>query len=415
MSIFDEPKIDCHLHVLDPDALRRTGPTTHYRPMPDRRCRHRLRPAHRHARRLRHASRADRRPQLRLRTGQPRVSSTRSSAVPGASRASPSSRNDIGDAKSSMHMKEAGVVGVAWNVTFYGGAVLRRCADRLLARLAASSTCACRCRWSTTRWSRCSPMLERSRGIRVLDGPLRTSDHRRRPAAAGIPRACSRSPATGRAVGQALGRGQDHARSIPVRVDAQPYLDALAGRVSRRTRCLWASDWPYLRAPARMDYGVLLKHCRNACSPIDAVNGKRVLWDTPMALLGFGSLGRLAAVGARNAVGQLAPLRRRGSGPHERRRPLRDLPSTACRSAIAAFAIERVEAYASRIVDRGFAHLLRAPTGRAGSTRLPEVARHCFSQSRPGNVSANEARTSLLDAIPARGRRSSRARALPCP
>ncbi len=48
---------------------------------------------------------------------------------------------------------------------------------------------------------------------------------------------------------------------------------------------MWASDWPYLRAPGRMDYGVLLKHVERVLP--DPAQRRRVLWDTPNALFGF--------------------------------------------------------------------------------------------------------------------------------
>jgi predicted TIM-barrel fold metal-dependent hydrolase len=37
----------------------------------------------------------------------------------------------------------------------------------------------------------------------------------------------------------------------------RPFLDALRGAYTLE-HCLWASDWPYLRAPSRVDYGVQL-------------------------------------------------------------------------------------------------------------------------------------------------------------
>jgi predicted TIM-barrel fold metal-dependent hydrolase len=49
--------------------------------------------------------------------------------------------------------------------------------------------------------------------------------------------------------------------------------------------CLWASDWPYLRAPVHVDYGVLL-HLALTLFP-DASDRRKLLWDTPRELFGF--------------------------------------------------------------------------------------------------------------------------------
>ena len=48
---------------------------------------------------------------------------------------------------------------------------------------------------------------------------------------------------------------------------------------------MWASDWPYLRAPGRIDYGVLLKLVERQFA--DAADRRKVLWETPARLFGF--------------------------------------------------------------------------------------------------------------------------------
>jgi predicted TIM-barrel fold metal-dependent hydrolase len=50
-------------------------------------------------------------------------------------------------------------------------------------------------------------------------------------------------------------------------------------------RYVWGSDWPFLRAPERMDYGPLLALLeRHVPDPADR---RRILVDTPRAVLGF--------------------------------------------------------------------------------------------------------------------------------
>jgi predicted TIM-barrel fold metal-dependent hydrolase len=52
-------------------------------------------------------------------------------------------------------------------------------------------------------------------------------------------------------------------------------------------RCIWGSDWPFLRAPARMDYAPLLTLVQRLIPDPNA--RRRVLWTTPCRLFGFGS------------------------------------------------------------------------------------------------------------------------------
>ena len=49
--------------------------------------------------------------------------------------------------------------------------------------------------------------------------------------------------------------------------------------------CMWASDWPFLRAPARIDYGVLLALVAHLFP--DAAQRHQVLWKTADALFRF--------------------------------------------------------------------------------------------------------------------------------
>jgi predicted TIM-barrel fold metal-dependent hydrolase len=51
--------------------------------------------------------------------------------------------------------------------------------------------------------------------------------------------------------------------------------------------CVWASDWPFLKAPRRLDYGPLLQLLAQTVP--DAETRRQILWDTPRQLFGFGS------------------------------------------------------------------------------------------------------------------------------
>lgn len=66
--------------------------------------------------------------------------------------------------------------------------------------------------------------------------------------------------------------------------DSWPFLRELVDAFTL-DRCVWGSDWPYLRAPQRIDYGPLL-HLVDLLFP-DVRDRQRLLWDTPRRLFGF--------------------------------------------------------------------------------------------------------------------------------
>lgn len=66
--------------------------------------------------------------------------------------------------------------------------------------------------------------------------------------------------------------------------DARPFVRALAGAFTF-DRCVWASDWPFLRAAERQDYGPLAALAGELFP--DATERRKLFWDTPRRLLGF--------------------------------------------------------------------------------------------------------------------------------
>jgi predicted TIM-barrel fold metal-dependent hydrolase len=66
--------------------------------------------------------------------------------------------------------------------------------------------------------------------------------------------------------------------------DAWPYVQALLEAYTPQN-LVWASDWPFLRAPARIDYGPLLALFEQLLP--DAHARQAVMWDTPHRLFGF--------------------------------------------------------------------------------------------------------------------------------
>ena len=66
--------------------------------------------------------------------------------------------------------------------------------------------------------------------------------------------------------------------------DAWPFVHALAEAFTPDA-CVWGSDWPYLRAAERIDYGPQLKLIERLFP--DSDERRRLLWDTPRRLFGW--------------------------------------------------------------------------------------------------------------------------------
>jgi predicted TIM-barrel fold metal-dependent hydrolase len=63
-----------------------------------------------------------------------------------------------------------------------------------------------------------------------------------------------------------------------------PFIEALVDAFTL-DRCIWGSDWPFLRAPHRIDYGPLLKLVEQLFP--DRSDREKLLWRTPQRLFGF--------------------------------------------------------------------------------------------------------------------------------
>ena len=96
-----------------------------------------------------------------------------------------------------------------------------------------------------------------------------------------------RLAATGRVFVKISGYAKFSAQSYPYR-DAWPYVQCLIQSFGA-DQCVWGSDWPFLRAPERIDYGPLLKLIeRLVPEPADR---SKLLWHTPNRLFGFAEPG----------------------------------------------------------------------------------------------------------------------------
>lgn len=68
--------------------------------------------------------------------------------------------------------------------------------------------------------------------------------------------------------------------------DTWPFVGAIVEAFTL-DHCMWASDWPYLRAPQRQDYGPLVELV-GVLFP-DATDRETLFWKTPQRLFGFGA------------------------------------------------------------------------------------------------------------------------------
>jgi predicted TIM-barrel fold metal-dependent hydrolase len=276
VGIFEEPKIDCHAHVLDPARFPYRA-DTHYAPMgqeigtPEQLtqvmdaygARHALLVGPNSGYGLENACMLD-----AIARGAGRYKGV-------AVVANDATLDEL------QALKLAGVVGVAWNVTHYGVDYYRD-AKTLLQKLVALEMFV-DIQVEHDQLVAMMPMLLDS-GVRIL------VDHCGRPtvdAGVGQPgfRALLELGATGRAFVKLSGFVK-FSRKPALYDDAWPFVTALVGTFTL-DRCLWASDWPYLRAPVRVDYGGLL-HLALTLFP-DVTDRRKLLWDTPCELLGFAS------------------------------------------------------------------------------------------------------------------------------
>jgi len=274
MSIVEEPKIDCHVHVLDPARFPYRA-DTHYAPVGQE-------------------------------IGTPAqlaqmmdAYGTRHALLVGPNSGYGLSNDCMLDALASgagrykgiavvandatvdelQALQRADVVGVAWNVTHYGVDYFRD-AKPLLQKLVALEMCV-DIQVEHDQLVTMMPMLVDS-GVRIL------VDHCGRPtgdAGLGQPgfRALLELGKTGRAFVKLSGFVKFSRKSAPYD-DAWPFVAALMDAFTL-DHCLWASDWPYLRSPVHVDYGVLL-HLVLTLFP-DRAERRKLLWDTPRELFGF--------------------------------------------------------------------------------------------------------------------------------
>jgi predicted TIM-barrel fold metal-dependent hydrolase len=274
MSVFDEPKIDTHCHVLDP-ARFPYAPDAAYRPAGQE-----IAPLDQYlqvmdAYGIRHALFVgpnsgyglDNRCLLdTLARGAGRFKGI--AVVP----------NDTGR-EALLRLCEAGVIGVAFNATVMG--VEHYAATEPLLRTLAGLDMLLSLQVEHDQLVALRALVERS-GVRTL------IDHGGRPApGGGIDQpgfqALLAMARNGRTAVKLSGYQKFSALPPPYE-DTRPFIDALLGAFTLDA-CLWASDWPFLKAPQRLDVGPLLRQVERLLP--DAGDRRQLFWNTPRRWLGF--------------------------------------------------------------------------------------------------------------------------------
>jgi len=175
-------------------------------------------------------------------------------------------------------LQAQGIVGVAFNAALHGFAYYQDVGP-LLTRLAALGM------WAQFQVSKnllldFLPMIEAS-GVQVMIDHCGRPDLADGPDAPGV-RALLNLGEQGQAVIKLSGFAKFSQQAYPfddARAHVRRVLDAYGPE-----RCIWASDWPYLRAPYRLDYGTLLRLTEQWFSPREV---RQMVWDAPAKLLGW--------------------------------------------------------------------------------------------------------------------------------
>jgi predicted TIM-barrel fold metal-dependent hydrolase len=276
MSVLQEPKIDCHIHVLDP-ARFPYGKYIDYKPS---------------------GQEIGTPPQLRqvMKTYgvghcllvQPNSGYGSDNAclldtiVHSDGRFKGIAIIDFdADLAALRKLKSQGIVGAAFNPTFHGIDYYK--SSRALIQKLATLDMFLNLQCEHDQLSLFVPWIE-AMPIRVL------IDHCGRPTPeAGLQQAGFQALlrlAVTQRVGVKLSGYAKFSRSGYPFEDAWPFVRAIAEAFTL-DHCLWASDWPFLRAPQRQDYGPLLA-LAELLFPAET-DRRKLFWETPRRLLGFGN------------------------------------------------------------------------------------------------------------------------------
>ena len=274
MSVFDEPKVDAHCHILDP-ARFPYAPDVAYRPQGQEIGTLEQYLQVMNAYGIRHALLVGPNSGYGLDN---RCMLDALARANGRFRGVAVVRNDA-SREELQRLKAAGVVGIAFNATVLGvdhylqaGPLLRHLVDLdLFVSLQVEHDLLLGLQ-----------TLLQDSGVRIV------FDHCGRPQpGAGVAQpgfqALLAFARTGRAAVKLSGYQKFSLQGPPYQ-DAMPYVQALL-QAYGPDACMWASDWPFLKSPARLDVGPLLRQLERLVPDADA--RRRILWDTPRRWMGL--------------------------------------------------------------------------------------------------------------------------------
>ena len=274
MHIFDEPKIDCHAHVIDPVNFP-YGKNVVYRPSAQEIGT---------AAQLREVMTSygvEHALLVQPNSGYEGDNACMLDAIAkGEGRFKGIAIVDLdADIATLKTLQAQGIVGAAINPTVHGNDYYKD-ADRLMKRLA-DLDMFFNLQVEHDQFLMYAPWIEQI-PVKVL------IDHAGRPdPAAGLNQpafaAMLRLAKTGRVNVKISGYVKFARRPYPF-VDCRPFVRALVDAFTL-DHCLWASDWPYLRATERQDYGPLIQLAGQLFP--DANDRRKLFRDTPCRLFGF--------------------------------------------------------------------------------------------------------------------------------
>lgn len=187
---------------------------------------------------------------------------------------------DIADRELAA-LADGGVVGIRMNLMGHGmRPLIETGADRLLARVK-------ELQWfvqihcQKDELTEAAPILRKA-GVRVMVDHFGRPDVKRGVSQPGF-RTLLEFGKSGNAVIKLSGPFRSSVEGYPYR-DVDPFI-AAAIEAYTLERCVWGSDWPFVRMDERMDYGPPLT-CLPRWLP-DAKDRRKVLWDTPARLFGW--------------------------------------------------------------------------------------------------------------------------------
>jgi predicted TIM-barrel fold metal-dependent hydrolase len=276
MPILAEPKIDSHCHVIDPARFPYAA-GTRYRPSGQEIAPvdHLLRTMELHG--VRHAL------VVGTNSGYGEDLSPVLDALAesdGRFKGVAVVANDIGAAELAR-LQAQGMVGVAFNVPFHGAAHYAGTGD--LMRKLADMNMFLQLQVKEDQLLAFMEPIERAQVRLVVDHCGRPAPERG-PEQPGFQALLALGRA-GRAAVKLSGFSQFSRERYPYG-DARPFIHALLDAFTPDA-CVWGSDWPFLRAAERIDYGPLLL-LADAILP-DGSDRRKVLWETPRRQFGFGA------------------------------------------------------------------------------------------------------------------------------